>query len=511
MIIFTKEQCYEIDDFTIKNQGITSDELMERASNQVFNWIDRRLEGQQVKLHVFCGVGNNGGDGLAITRLLMEHGYNVATHIVNFSGNRSKDFLINLDRLKELKYWPESLNKDSQLPGISQDEIVIDCIFGIGLNRQPADWVGDLIKHINTSQAFVLSVDVPSGLYLDAMPEQTDYIVRANHCLTFQFPKLVFLLPQTGVYVNQWEILDIGLDLNFLKQAEPLMHLINKPDVLPIYQPRRKFAHKGDYGHVLIVGGSYGKIGAPLMAAEASLHVGAGLVTGYIPKCGYQIFQTSFPEAMVITDKEDEVISNISYDTNFKAIAIGPGMGIDEKTVNAYKAFLNGMEQPLVIDADAINILAKHKELIDSVPEQSVLTPHPKELERLIGAWKDDFDKLEKAKHFSKEHNLIVVIKGAHTITVYGDRLFVNNTGNPGMATGGSGDVLTGIIAGLAAQGYSMLNAAIFGVYLHGTAGDLGVEKTGYQALTATTIIDFIGDAFLDLFKRETPIREKED
>ncbi|MCQ0112676.1 yjeF C-terminal region, hydroxyethylthiazole kinase-related/yjeF N-terminal region [Zhouia amylolytica] len=510
MKIFAADHVYAADEFTIKSQNISSNELMERASNQVFKWLDLRLQGAKAKLHVFSGVGNNGGDGLVIARLLLEKGYDVIVHIVNFSDNRSRDFLINLDRLKQLKYWPEAINTDSAYPEISTDAIVIDCIFGIGLNRSPEDWVGGLIAHINSSKAFVLSVDIPSGLYLDRVPDRKDFVIQANHTLTFQVPKLVFFLPETGVYTNQWELLNIGLDMNFLSSIETMMYLIGKHEVLPLYIPRQKFSHKGTYGHALIIGGSYGKIGAPLMTSEACLNTGAGLVTAFIPKCGYTIFQTSFPEAMVIADSNEESITNIKYEITPNVIAIGPGLGTNTTTINAFADFLKGNKVPLVIDADGLNILAEFPELIKLIPPKSVLTPHPKELQRLIGEWNDDFDKLEMVKRFSKNNDLIIVVKGAHTITVYQNQLYINNNGNPGMATAGSGDVLTGMITGLIAQGYNHLNAAVFGVYLHGKAGDLGVEKTGYQALTATTIIDFIGDAFLDLFIKEEPKKEGE-
>lgn len=511
MKIYTAEQMYAADEFTIKSQHITSIELMERASNQVFKWLDMRLQRQKVKIKVLAGVGNNGGDGLAISRLLIENGYDVTVHVVNFSDKRSKDFLLNLDRLKELKYWPETINKDMEYPEISSDEIVIDCIFGIGLNRAPENWVGGLIDHINESRAFVLSVDIPSGLYVNRAPDNPKDVIRASHTLTFQVPKLVFFLPETGRYTNQWELLNIGLDMNFLGSIDTGMYLIGKQEVLPLYVPRQKFSHKGDYGHALIIGGSYGKIGAPLMASEACLNTGAGLVTAFVPKCGYTVFQSSFPEGMVITDRENEFISEITYDTSPNVIGVGPGIGVNEATIKAFAGFLEGNKIPLVIDADALNILSRSPELIKYIPSKSVLTPHPKELERLIGAWKDDFDKLEKVKRFSKENDLIMVVKGAHTITVYQDQIYVNSTGNPGMATAGSGDVLTGVITSLIAQGYNHLNAAVFGVYLHGKAGDLGVEKSGYQALTATTIIDFIGDAFLDLFQKEYRNNEPEN
>ncbi|MEJ1222296.1 NAD(P)H-hydrate dehydratase [Sediminicola sp. 1XM1-17] len=500
MKIFTSQQIYEADKNTIANQRITSDELMERAATQLFNWLHLRLQGAPVKIHLFCGIGNNGGDGLVLARLLQEHGYLIHVHVVSYSERRSHDFLLNLDRLKERKIWPGFMGPKDALPQINKEDIVVDAIFGIGLNRTPEPWVIKIIQHLNSSGAFVLSVDVPSGLFVDKAPENKNSIVRANHVLSFQAPKLVFLLPETGIYSNQWEVLDIGLDKDYLDAVDNEYELIGKNEILPWYMPREKFSHKGTYGHSLIIGGSYGKIGAVILAADACLNTGSGLVTAFVPQCGYIPLQTALPEAMVITDTDHKVVSDIQFDVDPTVIGLGIGIGQDEITVGALKKFLKTNKTPLVIDADAINIISKHKDMLELIPDQSVLTPHPKELERLIGSWQDDFEKLEKAKDFSKQNDLILVIKGAHTITLFNGKGYINSTGNPGMATAGSGDVLTGMITGLIAQGYDSLRATVFAIYLHGRSGDLAVEQCGYQALTASEIIDFIGDAFLDLF-----------
>ncbi len=501
MKFFTAEQIYAADKFTIEKQQISSNELMERAALQIFNWLHLRMQGAQVKIHLFCGIGNNGGDGMALARHLKEHGYNIEVNVVNYSDKRSKDFLINLDRLKDRKIWPHFLESDCEFSEIGRDDIIVDAIFGIGLNRTPDEWVAKLMQHLNNSEAFILSVDLPSGVFMDKPVENQNAVVRANHVLSFQTPKLIFFLPETGVYSNQWEVLDIGLDPEFLMNTKSEYELIGKNEVLPMYMPREKFSHKGTYGHSLIIGGSYGKIGAVSLAANACLNVGSGLITAYVPKCGYLPIQTSLPEVMVIADKDEDQISSIEFDITPSVIGIGVGLGTDSKTATTFSNFLDTVKVPLVIDADGLNLLAKNKGLLKKLPSKTVLTPHPKELRRLIGEWKDDFDKLNKAKAFSKKQDIILVIKGAHTITIYNNHGYVNTTGNPGMATAGSGDVLTGIITGLIAQGYQPLNAAIFGVYLHGRAGDIAIENLGYQALTATKLIDAIGMAFIDLFK----------
>ena len=502
MKIFTAHQIYEADKSTIEKQQTSSDELMERAATKLFEWLHARLRGTQVILKLFCGIGNNGGDGLVLARLLHEHGYSIQVFVVNYSEKRSKDFLLNLERLKDRKLWPDFLNEESEFPPISPDDIIVDAIFGIGLNRAPSTWVGNLIMHVNNSRAFVLSVDIPSGLPMDKGPWNPDYAIRASYVLTFQAPKLVFFLPETGVYVNQWELLDIGLDPEYLQATETNFELIGRPEVLPLYRPRLKFSHKGNYGHAIIVGGSYGKIGAVQLASDACLSSGSGLVTAFVPRCGYQSIQTALPEIMVLTDDGEKIISEISFPFDPTVVGIGMGIGVDRVTAEAFGVLLKSMDRPMVIDADGLNILAQNPKMIEDVPAFSVLTPHPKELERLVGKWTDDFEKLEKVKAFSSHYNVVVVIKGAHTITVYKDKGFVNTTGNPGMATAGSGDVLTGMITGLMAQGYAGLHAAIFGVYLHGLAGDLGVSEKGYEALKASTIVENIGNAFMELLRQ---------
>lgn len=511
MKIFSAKQIYEADKFTIKNQQITSDELMERAAIQIFNWMHLRLQGAPVKIQVFCGIGNNGGDGLAVARHLLEHGYTIEVYVVNYNDKRSKDFLLNLDRLKERKVWPNFINGVDDFPVINKEDIVLDAIFGIGLNRKPDKWVINLIQHINVSKSFILSVDLPSGLFPDKFTAEEESIVKSNFVLSFQAPKLIFFLPETGIFINQWEILDIGLDPEYLQKTETTYELIGINEVLPMYIPREKFAHKGIYGHSLIIGGSYGKIGSVQLSSKSCLFSGSGLVTALVPKCGYLPLQTALPEVMVITSEDEMLVSNIDFDIQPTVIGIGVGLGTSDKVSKSFSKFIKTNKVPLVIDADGVNMLSLDKELLKKLPAQTVLTPHPKELQRLIGDWKNDFEKLEKVKAFSFAYDCIIVIKGANTITIYKDKGFVNTTGNPGMATAGSGDVLTGIITGLIAQQYEPLHAAIFGVYLHGRAGDIAVESYGYQSLTASAIIENIGDAYIDLFKvPEQPIQEEQ-
>ena len=504
MKIFDIDQLAEADKVTIEKQEISSAELMERVSTLVFNEIHSKLNGAQIPIKIFCGIGNNGGDGLVIGRLLLEHGYQVTVYVVNYSNKRSEDFLLNYDRIKDVSNnWPAAIKSENDFPEISDKDFVIDAMFGIGLNRPLEEWVGKLVQHINSSKAFIVAIDMPSGMFADKIPNEKRLAIKANVTITFQSPKLIFFLPQAADYIGDMQVIDIGLDREYLAKTAVNKQLINKPEAKLLYRPRTNFAHKGDYGHALIVGGSYGKIGSISLTAKATLRTGAGMVTIFSPKCGYHILQSIFPEAMVLTDENEKTLSNIQFDLSPDVICFGMGAGTSKETIIAFKSLLINSKKPMVIDADGINILSIDKELINELPENSVLTPHPGELERLIGKWKDDFDKLYKVKKFSKENKVIVVIKGAHTITVFNDDMYVNNTGNPGMATAGSGDVLSGVITSLISQKYEPLIAAVLGVYLHGRTGDIVSEEKSYEGLIAGDIADNMGKSFLDLFKNE--------
>ncbi len=506
MKVFSAEQFYEADKRTTEKEGISSLDLMERAGIQVFQWLHQRMQGVQVPIHIFCGIGNNGGDGLVVGRHLIEHGYQVNLYVANFTDKRSKCFLINYDRIKEItKKWPKLMKSAADFPEIASQDIIVDALFGIGINRPPEGWVKELILFINKQKAFTLSIDMPSGLYANEALEDREAVIQANHTLTFQAPKLSFFLPETGTYVPYFEAIDIGLDPEYLHTTNALARVILKPEAQRFYKQRDKYAHKGTYGHVLVMGGSHGKLGAPQLTAKAAYRTGAGLVTAYIPTCGFQSFQTALPEVMTITDEGENHLTKASFDLSPTVIAVGMGMEVHSESKTALKELFEKAQAPMVIDADALNCISEHPELRALIPKKSVLTPHPGELERLVGGWKNDYEKIEKAQALSKELDVIVLVKGANTLIVLGDDLYINSTGNPGMATGGSGDVLSGMIAGLMAQEYDPLMAAIFGVYLHGSAGNLVAQEYGFEALMAGDIVASIGAAFLELFRQEEP------
>ncbi len=509
MHILTSEQIRKADKATIQKHGISSVDLMEFAATQCFQWLHKRLQGQQIKIHIFCGIGNNGGDGLVIARHLFQHGYNVDCYIVNFSDKRSDEFLENYNRLKELGKWPTIINSKTEFPPINFEDIVIDAIFGNGISRSPKGFTKKLIQHINNTKVFTLSIDSPSGLFCNKPVEDASSVIIAGHILTFQTPKLAFLLPNNKNFVKSWEIIDIGLDANYIESLKPNTHYFTKIEAQLAYKPREKWVHKGSFGHSLLIGGSFGKIGAITLASKAALKIGSGLVSAYIPKCGCTVLQTAIPEVMVEVD-EDDSISYFNFKTKASVIGIGPGMGTNEKTAKGFEKFLTENKLPLVIDADGLNLLSSNNSLLNLLPPKTILTPHPKELERLIGPWKNDYEKIEKSIVFSKTYDIILIIKGAHTVTIYHDSCYFNSTGNPALAAAGSGDVLTGIITGLIAQGYEPLIASIFGVYLHGKTADLAIQKISSETFTATTIIKYLSSAYLDLFINEELPEEEE-
>lgn len=499
MKILSQEQIYEADRQTLSREGISSEMLMERAAIRVFEWIHDRLNGAPTHIHVFCGIGNNGGDGLAVARHLQDHGYLVSVYVVKYSDTRSEDFLTNLKRLKERDVWPEYLDSESALPAVPASELVVDAVFGIGLNRPPAPWVGALFHALNDSGAFILSIDMPSGLFTDRVPTDVEAVIRADCLLTFGAPKLVFFLPQTGRFIRRWEVLDIGLDRDFMNRVEVEYEFYGAGLARSFYRPRERFSHKGTYGHTLILGGSHGKVGAVILAARAALLSGTGLVTACVPGCGYIPLQAQLPEIMVWTTSGKEEHVEFPAETTGYTIGTGMGMGTSQATARAFLEWLGRQQQPVLLDADALNILSGAPESLSTIPRDSILTPHPGELRRLIGEWKDDFDKLEKARDFAEARQCVLLIKGAHTLILYQGRGYINSSGNPGMATAGSGDVLSGMITGLLAQGYTPLQAALMGVYLHGRAGDLMAAQIGYEALTATALLSGISKAFREL------------
>ena len=498
MKLFTCEQIKEIDKNTIEHEPVASIDLMERAAGQLYKWITGWL-GPGEHFVIFAGTGNNGGDGLAVARMLAENRYSVDVYFVKFSENISPDCEVNLNRLKNVTGVTISiLTSADQFPVIASGDIIIDAIFGSGLARPAEGFTAEIIKLINVSDAIKISVDIPSGLFCDDNSNNKyNSIVKADFTLSFQFPKLSFMFAENDPYIGEWKVLPIGLDTNIIRNIFTPYCFLEDDDILPLIKERNKFDHKGTFGHGLMISGSLGKMGAAVLSAGAALRTGIGLITCHIPSCGSVIIQSSLPEAMIRIDKSEKHVSEI-YDTGaFSAIGIGPGLGTEPETQNVLRNLLTECKKPLLLDADALNILSQNKDWLSLLPEGSVLTPHLKEFERLTGKASNGFTRLKMQVEFSKDHNCVVVLKGAYTSVTNPDgNIFFNSTGNPGMATGGSGDVLTGIILSLLAQGYTPSNAAIIGVYLHGLAGDIAAGESCFESIIASDIINCIGKAF---------------
>lgn len=501
MKILNAEQIRSVDAYTIKHEPIKSIDLMERAANLCFEKI-LELYPENRKFNVFCGVGNNGGDGLVIARLLFEKGLDVAVYVVKFSDKFSADFRVNETRLKKSGIAIKSIIDERSIPKLSKDDVIIDAIFGTGLARLIEGFIEKVVWAINKSGAPVVSIDIPSGLFdEDNDANNKDGIVLADHTLTFEVPKLSFLLPENGMRVGAFSILDIGLNKSFIEEQDTPYEFVTKDMVAGLMCNRYKHAHKGTYGHALLIEGSLGKMGAAVLSAEACLRSGVGLLTMLIPNCGYEILQTAVPEAMVMLSEQENELSGVVKDLEkYSAIGVGPGIGTSALVQGVLKQLIQTSPIPLVIDADALNILGENKTWLAFLPTGSILTPHPKEFERVFGAAKNEFERLKLQREQSVKHGVYIVLKGAYScITCPSGEVYFNSTGNPGMATAGSGDVLTGIITGLMAQGFDSKQSAILGVYLHGLAGDIAAEINSQEAMLARDIIYNLGNAYKQL------------
>jgi len=492
MKILNAEQIRSLDAYTINNEPISSVDLMEKASKAFVSWFVNCFDVSRSVL-VFCGKGNNGGDGLAIARLLVDNGFQVQVFVIAYTETASADFTKNLERLKEYLN-ANTIVAAGDIPDLHSDQILIDGILGSGLSRPVTGLAGEVINRINAAGSTIVSVDIASGLYIDKANEKSDTIIKPDHTVTFQLPKLAFMMPQNAAFVGDWHIVDIGLDKTFIEKSDTTYYYTDQFTAESLIQKREKFSHKGTFGHALIFAGSYGKMGAAVLSSKACLHSGAGLLTVHIPECGYEILQISLPEAMLSVDRHQRNLTETPELDAYSAVGIGPGIGQEPLTVRMFDELLEQVKSPLIVDADALNILSKHPDLLEKLPAKTILSPHPKEFQRLAGESENEFDRLELAKNFAKKHQVIIILKGAYTAVVLtnGDVHF-NSTGNPGMATGGSGDVLTGILTALLAQKYSPENAAVFGVYQHGLAGDRAAGKKTTTAMIASDIIENLG------------------
>jgi ADP-dependent NAD(P)H-hydrate dehydratase / NAD(P)H-hydrate epimerase len=483
MKILTSSQIRAADQYTIHHEPISSIDLMERASVAFISKF-KSLFPKKSPVSIFCGIGNNGGDGLAVGRLLQENGWNISFYIIGDMAKGSPDFLTNLGRIDSYSI----INSPNDFPKLNENVIVIDALFGSGLSRPLDGLIGELVDFLNDQKTHRIAIDIASGLYADKPIINNSIIFKPHFTLSFQSPKLTFFLPEYYQFVGEWLVLDIGLDPTFMRDQASEYFLTETKEIKDLIPSRSKFTHKNEVGSLQIIAGSKGKMGAAVLCAKAAFRAGVGLVNVQVPKCGTNILQTTIPEAMVVEDVNENVISEIQMTND--TVAIGPGLGTDGKTMKAFSQFLDGYEKPLVVDADAINLLASDQSLLKKIPENSILTPHIGEFKRLVGDWNNDFEKLEKLKSFCQQHRLNVVLKGAYSAVCNMEGVVhFNPSGNPTLATAGSGDVLTGIVGSLLAQGLSPFDALRLGVYVHGLAGDLAQKKIGALGVIASDII----------------------
>ncbi len=502
MKILTAAQIREADAYTIAHEPIASIDLMERASQTFTEWFVHHFPDTDIPVSILCGPGNNGGDGLAVARLLHQQFYQVEIYICKIGNSVSEDFSVNLKRLPGFDALPVyDLEAESPLPDFPAQSIVIDAIFGSGLNRPVEGYWATLLAHINDQQAITtVAIDIPSGLFADKTTRSV--CIEANHTFTFEMPKLAFLFPENNNYTGRWWMKSIGLHPDFLTKVQSSSHYLDGPMVAGLWKQRQKYDHKGTFGHALLMVGSHGKMGAAVLATNACLRSGVGLVTAYIARSGYEILQISCPEAMVVLDTHESFVTDFPELSPYRAIGVGSGIGQNAATAEAIEKLLKSASIPLVLDADALNILSQKISLLDLLPKHSILTPHPKEFERLFGKTRNNFERNELQRRMSKEKQIYILLKGAHScITTPEGEAYFNSTGNPGMATAGSGDVLTGIITGLFSQGYPSFEALTLGVFLHGLAGDLAAETHGQHSMIAGDIIAHLGKAIQRLQK----------
>lgn len=496
MKIPTIKYAREADAYTIENEPVSSVDLMERAATQVFKWIMKRIK-KDSKVLIFSGMGNNGGDGFVVGRLLHYEFVNVETYLVHVGEKLSHDCLVNYERLQEVpdvKFHDIFSNAD--FPEISENDIIVDALFGSGLTRPLEGLAAETVEYLNNSQAIKIAIDIASGLNGDGFAT-SKYTFQPDYTLSFQFPKMALLLPENERFVGKWEVLDIKIHPDYVEKVDAVNFYTTEDVVKPLLHRRGKHSHKGTYGHALLIAGSTGKTGAALLAAESCLRAGVGLLTAHLPKAATLPLQVYLPEAMMSVDESEKCFSQLPDLLNYTAVGIGPGLGKNEETADALKRLIQEIKVPLVLDADALNIIADNKTWLAFLPVNTILTPHPKEFERLFGKTENSLQRLELQREMSRKYNVIIVLKGANTaVTFPTGACFFNSTGNAGMATAGSGDVLTGIILSLLSQRYAPEEAALLGVYLHGLAGDIAAAENGMESLIASDLSKNIGKAF---------------
>ncbi len=499
MKILNRKQIQEADRQTMMQEPIPSIDLMERAASAFTKTFKDTFSANR-PVYIICGKGNNGGDGLAIGRLLAQDGYTVQIAVVGSSSKPSQDFNHNWKRFsREEKASIQQLQSADELSPISSDSVIIDALLGSGLDRPLKGLIADIVKAVNAHSASVVAVDIPTGIYCDTLNTDSIKIV-ANYTFTFELYKLSFMLPEVQPFIGEVKILPIGLLPDYLNTVNTPYHFLDAEKMSGKIETRKPYQHKGNFGHALLILGAYGTIGAAQLAANASLKSGLGLLTIAVPGCGYLPLQTAVPEAMVKPDRNDKHLTTLPDLKTYNAIGIGPGIGQESDTEALLEELLRTYDHPIVLDADSLNILSKRGDLWREIPRYSILTPHPGEFQRLAGPG-DSLEQLQEAQNLASQYQIYMVLKGNNTRIIQPDgHVYFNSTGNPGMATGGSGDTLTGLITGLLAQGYPSSEAAKIGVFIHGLAGDIARQDQGQVSLIARDLLNHLPKAFQQMF-----------
>ena len=499
--LFTSSQIAQIDRYTIEHEPIAAIDLMERASLQLVNWLIRQISGER-ELYFFAGPGNNGGDALAVARMMTDFDYRCRVFVLDFGKALKGSPAVNLDRLTAGgKVQVSKIRTVADFPSIPEGSLLIDGLFGSGLSRPLDGIAAELVRFLNRSGAEILSIDIPSGLFGENNAGNNfEQVIHASYTLSFQFPKLSFFFPEHDIILGEWDVLPIGLHPEAIASNETPFYFLNATAVAGRLRKRSRFSHKGTYGHAFLIAGSYGKMGAAVLASKACLRAGVGLLTSHVPHSCSPMLPVAVPEAMCSIDASDLMFTEFPDLSPFSAVGVGPGLGTKSNSQRALRELLLARPSALVVDADALNILAMHPDWYGDLPENTILTPHPKEFERMVGPSADSFSRLDMQREFSVKNKVIVVLKGAFTsVSLPDGRVFFNTSGNPGMATAGSGDVLTGIVTGLLAQHYAPADAAILAVFLHGLAGDLAAADLSQESMLAGDLVNYLGKAFLKI------------
>ena len=492
MKILSAQQIKACDQYTMLNEPISSIGLMNRAGTCLFDFIQQSYSFQ--KYTIVCGPGNNGGDGLVIGQLLFKN--NVEVNIIVLKGTYTEECLSQLNYARELNVPILEIDALQQIEQLAfeNDTCIVDALFGIGIARPIEGLAAVLIQKLNTVSCYKLAIDMPSGLSPDCLFEsnQSNTIV-ANETLTIQLPKLAFMFPENDAFVGKFHMIDIGLSEAFIESVSDTFEYIDENIIEKSILPRPASAHKGTFGHALLIAGSPNKIGASIISAKATLRSGCGMLTVLLPTEGSVAMNCALPEAMLLTPQHSNKIEFEKYG----AIALGPGIGTSLDAVKLVKDVLNNYTQPLVIDADALNILALYPELMETLNAHCILTPHPKEFDRLTKEHSTTMQRFIAQKEFATKYKVNIVLKGHHTCIVTSEgKVYFNSNGNNGMSTAGSGDALTGILLGLCAQNYPLDIAAYLGVFVHGYAGDLAAFQHSKTALIASDIVNSLGEFF---------------